>query len=320
MSDQTYQPEHIEIPPVFAWPPRPKEALRYLTVDIMVPWGLFWIATAFVFWRVLTPEMHEMRSFSFGWVAFLWVRNALVLTVIAGGLHWWLYVRKSQNTETKFSRRWLAQGNARFLWGDQVHDNMTFSLVSGVTVWTLYEAATYWWYANGYVSAPAIADGPFYFLITLWAVFFWSTLHFYLNHRLLHTRWLYKVAHERHHLNVVTGPWSGISMHPIEHIIYFTVFLLWWVVPVHPVIIILTGLFQGVSPAVSHSGFDYVRFGGKWRIPAGDNFHNLHHRFFRVNYGNSLMPIDRVFDSWNGGSEEDMQRMKERFGRESGES
>jgi len=102
-------------------------------------------------------------------------------------------------------------------------------------------------------------------------------------------------------------------MHPIEHVIYFSVFLLWWIVPVHPVIIILTGLFQGVSPAVSHSGFDYVSIGKRIRIPAGDNFHNLHHRFFRVNYGNSLVPMDRIFNSWNSGSEKDMEKMKARF-------
>ena len=313
MSDQTYQPAHIETPPLFVWPLNPKRVLRYLTVDIMVPWGLFWIITAFVIWHFFTPDQDTMKSFSVGWIGLLWLRNAIVLSLVAGSLHWWLYIKKSQKTDTKFTRRWLAEENARFLWGDQVLDNMTFSLLSGVTVWTMFEAATYWWYANDYIVAPSISASPVYFLIVLWGVFFWSTLHFYFNHRLLHTRWLYDAAHARHHLNVVTGPWSGISMHPIEHVIYFSVFLLWWIVPVHPVIIILTGLFQGVSPAVSHSGFDYVSIGKRIRIPAGDNFHNLHHRFFRVNYGNSLVPMDRIFNSWNSGSEKDMEKMKARF-------
>jgi len=44
----------------------------------------------------------------------------------------------------------------------------------------------------------------------------------------------------------------------------------------------MTGLFQGVSPAVSHSGFDYMKLGKRLRIPTGDNFHNLHHRYFKV--------------------------------------
>lgn len=316
MNEDSYQPAHIRVPPMFVWPPRPKQALRYLTIDIMVPWGLFWIVLAFLLWRFATPDFETMKNLSFDWVARLWVRNAIILTVVAGGLHWWLYIRRAQKTETKFTRRWLARENNRFLWGDQVFDNITLSLLSGVTFWTLFEAATYWWYGSGYIESPAISGAPLYFILTIWGVFFWSTLHFYLNHRLLHTKWLYTVAHERHHLNVVTGPWSGISMHPIEHLLYFSVFLLWWIVPVHPVIIILTGLFQGVSPAVSHCGFDYLKLGKKLQIPVGDNFHNLHHRFFRINYGNSLMPVDRLFGSWNGGSDQDMQKMRERFQRE----
>lgn len=320
MSEESYQPAHIEVPPIFAWPPRPRKILRYLTIDIMVPWGLFWIVLAFLLWQFAMPDVETMKHFSLDWVLGLWLRNALILTSVAGGLHWWLYVRQAQKTETKFTRRWLVRENNRFLWGDQVYDNITLSLLSGVTFWTCFEAATYWWYANGYIESTTIAGAPLYFLLTLWGVFFWSTLHFYLNHRLLHTSWLYAAAHERHHLNVVTGPWSGISMHPIEHLIYFSVFLLWWIVPVHPVIIILTGLFQGVSPAVSHCGFDYLQLGPqhgkKLRIPVGDNFHHLHHRFFRINYGNSLMPVDKLFGSWNGGSDEDMQKMRDRFKRE----
>lgn len=30
-------------------------------------------------------------------------------------------------------------------------------------------------------------------------------------------------------------------MHPLEHVIYFSLFLLCWVVPVHPTVVVLTG-------------------------------------------------------------------------------
>ncbi|MDH3715129.1 MAG: sterol desaturase family protein, partial [Gammaproteobacteria bacterium] len=99
------------------------------------------------------------------------------------------------------------------------------------------------------------------------------TFHFYLNHRLLRWPPLYHVAHALHHRNVNTGPWTGISMHPLEHLIYFSLLLLWWVVPVHPVVVVLTGFYQGISPAVSHSGFDQVVLGGGTRVSAGDLFH-----------------------------------------------
>ena len=60
---------------------------------------------------------------------------------------------------------------------------MFWSLVSGVTIWTIYEALTYWWYANGHISSITFSESPGYFVFLIWLVFFWSTFHFYLNHR-----------------------------------------------------------------------------------------------------------------------------------------
>ena len=91
-------------------------------------------------------------------------------------------------------------------------------------------------------------------------------------------------------------------MHPLEHVIYFTVFFLWWVVPVHPVIVLLTGFYQGISPAISHSGFDKVLLGGRIRFKTGDLFHQLHHKYFEVNYGNTPTPLDKLFGSWHDGT------------------
>ncbi len=101
-------------------------------------------------------------------------------------------------------------------------------------------------------------------------------------------------------------------MHPLEHLIYFSLFLLWWVVPVHPVIVILTGLYQGISPAISHSGFDQLALGRRVRVTAGDQFHQLHHKFFEVNYGNTPTPLDKVFGTWHDGSPECLATIRER--------
>ena len=37
---------------------------------------------------------------------------------------------------------------------------------------------------------------------------------------MLHIPFLYKHVHALHHRNINVGPWSGLSMHPVEHIIY----------------------------------------------------------------------------------------------------
>jgi lathosterol oxidase len=93
-------------------------------------------------------------------------------------------------------------------------------------------------------------------------------------------------------------------MHPIEHGIYFSVFVLFWFVPVHPVLVILLGFFQGISPAISHSGFEEVRLGRHLKIAAGDPFHQIHHKYYEVNYGNKPAPFDKLFGSWHDGTVE----------------
>lgn len=308
-----YQPQQsIKVPPLYAWPPRPLATLRWVCTGLLFPWGFIFIAMAVVAWNYLTPSMVTMATLEPGWIALIWLRNATLLTLVAGGLHWWLYIRRKQDEDYKFDARWLATDSARFLWRNQVKDNMFWSLVSGCTVWTLYESLTMWAYANDRIPRVEWSEAPVYLALMLVAVFFWSTLHFYLNHRLLHWPPLYHVAHALHHRNVNIGPWTGISMHPLEHLIYFSLFLLWWVVPVHPVVVILTGFYQGVSPSVSHSGFDFLVLGERTRVSTGDQFHQLHHQNFEVNYGNTPTPLDKLFGTWHDGTAEAHAALKHR--------
>jgi len=311
----SYQPEsRIDIPPIYAWPPKPLKALRWLFFGLFYPWGFIFIALAFVSWYYLTPGLASMVEFKPGWIALLWLRNAALLAIVAGGLHWWFYMRRKQDKAFKFNDHWMATDSKLFLWGNQVWDNMFWSIVSGVTIWTAYEAITYWIYANGYLPVPSMSEHPVYFLICLLGVFFWGTIHFYAIHRISHWPPLYKISHELHHRNVNTGPWTGISMHPIEHLLYFSTFVLFWFVPVHPVIIVVSGLFMGIGPAPSHSGFDFLELKGK-RFPTGDWYHQLHHQYFNFNYGNVMSPLDRLFGSWHDGTLESLQLQKSRLRR-----
>lgn len=308
-----YQPDSlIGVPPLYRWPPRPLAALRYLLRDFLFPWNAFFIALAFVAWYFLTPPLETMAQLSPGWIALLWLRNAALLTLVAGGLHWHLYMRRRQGREYKFDRRWPDTGSEMFLWRDQVRDNMFWSIASGVTIWTLYEAVTLHLYAGGALPLVSLAEHPLYCALMLVLALFWSSGHFYFIHRLLHWPPLYRTAHELHHRNVNVGPWTGISMHPLEHLMYFSVFALWWVVPVHPLVVTLTGLYQGVSPSVSHSGFDFIA-AGKKRFGAGDWYHQLHHQHFNVNYGNTPTPFDKVFGSWHDGGAESLRAHRERL-------
>ena len=182
--DSRYQPDApIKLPPLYAWPPRPRAALRWLFSSLLFPWGFFFIGLSFVAWYLLTPPLAEMAELRPGWVALLWLRNAALLTLVAGGLHWLLYIRRRQGRRCKFDRRWPNTGSEMFLWRDQVRDNMFWSIASGVTIWTLYEAVTLRLYAGGALPVPPLHEFPLYCAVMMIGVFFWSTAHFYFNHR-----------------------------------------------------------------------------------------------------------------------------------------
>jgi lathosterol oxidase len=311
-----YQPQStVRLPALYHWPFNPFAALKYLLFGMLFPWGHLFIALGFLSWYHLTPELSSMAVIAPGWIAMIWLRNAALLTLLAGGLHWWFYMRRGQRQHYKFNKRWLDtpdnSDNNKFMWGNQVWDNIFWSVVSGVTIWTAFEVITWWIYANGYVAIPGVGEHPFYFVFCIFALFFWGTIHFYLIHRLSHWPPLYKVSHEMHHRNVNIGPWSGISMHPIEHLLYFSGFILFWFVPVHPLVIVVYGLWMGISPAVSHSGFDFLEIRRK-RFSTGDWYHQLHHQYFDLNYGNTNSPLDKLFGSWHDGSKDSLMTQKAR--------
>ena len=306
---EKYQPRMIKVPELYTWPPRPMKIARFLLLDLLYPWGLIYLLLAFPTWWFLTPSLETMAHLEPGWIGLLWLRNCGFLVLFAGGLHWYLHKSKSQGEAYLLNRKPLPSHNPVFLWGDQIKDNMFWSIASGVSVWTAFEAITYWVYASG--TLP-IVENPWYFVGCFYLLFFWSTANFYAVHRALHFRPLYRYAHELHHRNVEVGPWSGIAMHPLEHLVYFTPFILWWLIPVHPVIVILTGFYQGLNPALSHCGYDYVKI-GKLKLKTGDWFHQLHHQYFNLNYGNIPTPFDKLFDSWHDGSKASLKKQKQRL-------
>src|SRR5262249_15437450 len=145
------------------------------------------------------------------------------------------------------------RGNRRFLLADQVRDNMVRSLLWGVPVFTAYEVVTWWGFANGWLGFHGFDVYP----VAWWA---WVALlmfvapiihaaHFYFGHRLLHWRPLYRSVHHIHHLNVEIGPWSGLAMHPLEHVIYFSTVVVSWLLAPHPLVALFQIQIAAFSPA-----------------------------------------------------------------------
>jgi len=310
-----HPPLPIEPAPVFALPPRPFAALRWL-----VSFGFLWsyvavhLGTASVAWFLLQPPLAECATLAPGWIAVVWARNLGLMLLFAGGLHLWLHRWRRQGTALRFEKRELGRDDPRFLGRDQVLDNMVWSLASGVTLWTAFEAGMLWAYANGLLPTITWAGSPAWFVALFLVIPFWQTVHFYAIHRLLHWKPLYRAFHALHHRNVAIGPWSGISMHPVEHVLYFSSVLLHLVLPSHPLHMIFHMHFLVLGAVQSHSGYPELWL-GRWRVLAlGDFFHQLHHRHFTCNYGADYVPVDRWAGSFHDGTDAATRRLARRPG------
>merc|ERR1712113_1041954 len=106
---------------------------------------------------------------------------------------------------------------------------------------------------------------------------------------------LYRHVHSVHHKDHNPGPWSGLAMHPVEHLIYFTRGIMISLAPfaLHPVHFLTLNLRAMLGPVFAHHGFS---------SHLGYKFHYLHHSKFEVNYGTScVVPIDNVSGTYSLG-------------------
>ena len=186
----------------------------------------------------------------------------------------------------------------------QNRENVFWSILSGCSIWTIFEVITYWLFANHYVSYLSWIDNPIYFGIFFFIIIFLREGHFFFIHRLLHWKPLYKAAHYLHHKNVNIGPWSGLSMHPIEHILYFSGVIFHWIILSHPIHAIFHLQHAVFAAIVGHTEFDKFVFKKKIIPGPGDYAHYLHHRYFECNYAGISVPFDKWFGSLHNGSDE----------------
>ncbi len=309
--------DRIAIPPIYAWPPRARTVAKWFfgVPGFLWPMNSVTLSIALVTWYVLTPDLAAMKTFEAWWITWLLARNLVLVAAFYGGLHLYLYVLKGQGTELKFSSKPLATNNRRFLFANQVRDNMFRTLGFGVPIITAYEALTYWLFSNGFIGFVPLTSGSIafwgWFVALLLLAPAIHSVHFYLIHRLLHWRPLYKTVHRVHHLNVEVGPWSGLSMHPIELAIYLSTVCVQWGLALHPVNALFQIYIAAFNAAVSHTGFDKLIVAGKPLVESNNYFHYLHHKYFECNYGSTLAPMDQIFGTFHDGSNESHRAMRD---------
>jgi len=311
-----YKPHKlVDYPPVFVWPPKPIDALKWIfsISGYFVPWNLFYVLVGLVSWFYLSPPLEAYAKLNVEVFLIAFARNSFLVGLYFGAFHYHLYVQRVQDVEFKFNPRWPTNKSKQFMFSNQNLDNVTLTFASGVTIWTGFEVGILWLASNEYVSVIKVEEHLFYFIAMILLVHLWRDLHFYLIHRLIHFEPLYSIAHRIHHKNVNPGPWSGLAMHPIEHLFYFSCALPYLFLPFHPVFIVVTLVHAGLSPAPGHAGFERIKTGEDKSFDSDSYAHYLHHKYFECNYADGILPLDRWFGTFHDGSDQAQKRLKSRL-------
>ena len=139
-------------------------------------------------------------------------------------------------------------------------------------------------------------------------VTYWREFHFYWCHRMIHPwfkkgsplkpldigQFLYTHFHSLHHKSYNPGPWSGLSMHPVEHFFYYSCTLLPLFFKAHPLHHLYAKFHADIAPIAGHDGMKF----------SGGDFHWLHH----AKYGPTALknggdhPCCAVFDRCGTGT------------------
>lgn len=301
---------HPELPvkfaPYWAWPPKFGALAKWIWQN----WLQFsdrslYVVLAFVvaFW--LQPVGPEQASLAPGWVAFVFIRNWVFLAIVAGGLHHWFYGIDAQGKLQKYDPRpYMKRKNALYKFGYQTWDNVYYSMVFGATSLSVFETLLRLAYANEVFGTLSFAGHPVWFIALFPVLAIWQSFHFYVVHLFLHQPFIYRHVHAVHHRNVNPGPWSGMSMHPVEAFGYTSALLVLLILPAHPVHMLFLAYWLMLGAASSHSGYEALWARDRQALLLGAFFHQLHHRYYECNYGNAEMPWDKWFGTYHDGSEE----------------
>jgi sterol desaturase/sphingolipid hydroxylase (fatty acid hydroxylase superfamily) len=193
--------------------------------------------------------------------------------------------------------------------GNMLHNFWYWTL--GIAQWTCWECVVMRLWATGKVpfvsNAEVMASSELLAWNLLWVLVVpvWRDLHFYIAHRFCHVRAVYRFVHALHHRNPDPEPFSGITMHPIEHVYYFSNALMptLFLGGLSPFVFLWLYVHLAISPAAGHSGWeDHFQ---------SDQYHFLHHAKFECNYGS---PFSGFIDQWCGTFREHLGRSEQYTG------
>lgn len=127
--------------------------------------------------------------------------------------------------------------------------------------------------------------GPLRIAAEMAVLLVWNDVHFYANHRLLHTR-LLRRFHGQHHRSLVTTPFSTYSFHPVEAALLGNVILLPMLLHDFSFAALLSlPVMSLLLNNLGHSNYDFAPWAGHDHWLSASRRHRLHHVRYHGNYG-----------------------------------
>ncbi len=265
----------------------------------LYPRNIFYILLALGTYKLLENDFKQFQGITITFVATMLIRNLILLWLVFGFYHLLLYILKVEGTNKKYHPEWQKTDSKRFLFNNQIYDNVFRSCVSGAPIWTAYEIIYILMYSKGWLPFVSFQSNPVWFIALFLIIPLVRESHFYIAHKILHIGWMMRKIHRVHHMNPNPGPWSGMSMHPVEHVLYFSVLIFNFIVASHPIHFFYNAQLTALTPAQGHTGFEGPLLKG-W-LPVGDYFHYLHHKHVACNFGGATIPWDRWFGIYYNG-------------------
>lgn len=267
------------------YPPNYFNSILSLEFFLWSP-NLVWFCIAVLDYIFFPYDFVSAKVWAMDWITFRLLINLGIYFSYCGfwhlSLYWWNWAKRPFNSV----RVWR--------WGKFLH-NVWYSFL-GILQWTIWESVFIYCYATN--RLPYMKDKEIFMTVKngLWFIFgclvipLYRSIHFYLAHRLIHIGPLYRFIHSLHHRNTDIEPFAGLSMHPIEHLFYYSCLCFSLYIWGSPFFFMWNGVHLSISPSASHSGFeDHFQ---------SDQFHYLHHRFFECNYGTGDIPFDYIFGTF----------------------
>jgi Delta7-sterol 5-desaturase len=244
-----------------------------------------------------------------------WYPVALIIAMryfIIAGLAWlFFYVWfKNKCWYKKIQLRWPANSDIRREIGYSVLTILIFSAVPYLLLDTPVRQFTVFYNDAG-------QHGWLWFALAFPLMLILHDTYFYFTHRLMHHRLLFKWFHLVHHKSVNPSPWAAFAFHPLEAVIEAGIVILFlFFLPICFYHLFFFFLFMMLYNVYGHLGWELYPASfsrsvfGKW-INTSVN-HNMHHQYFKGNYGLYFLWWDRWLNTIRSDYDEKFDEVKQR--------